>query len=97
MSNPGHMDERGVTTIAPNQEYEFEVPANKSGGTRHDMGALVLFLVANWFVNGETVLIDGGVSVQSHFVSMRYILLTWVGRLCSGTHLLTESDARESK
>ena len=26
------------------------------------MGALALFLVANWFVDGETVLIDGGVS-----------------------------------
>lgn len=26
------------------------------------MGMLALFLVSNWFVNGETVLIDGGVS-----------------------------------
>ncbi|KAF9486180.1 NAD(P)-binding protein [Pholiota conissans] len=60
MSNPGNMDEQGITTIAPEKEYEFEIPANKAGGTRYDMGSLVLFLVANWFVNGETVLIDGG-------------------------------------
>ncbi|KAF8191226.1 NAD-P-binding protein [Pholiota molesta] len=51
---------KGVTTLPADKEVAFEVPANKSGGTRHDMGALVLFLVANWYVNGETVLIDGG-------------------------------------
>jgi hypothetical protein len=96
MTNPGKMDERGVTTVAP-KEIEFEVPANKGGGSRHDMGSLVLFLVANWFVNGETVLIDGGVSVHPRFILMCYILLMWVGRLCSGIHLLTELDAQKSK
>lgn len=61
MSNPGHMDENNTTTIAPDKKYSFEVPTNNPAGTRHDMGSLVLFLVTNWFVNGETVLIDGGV------------------------------------
>lgn len=65
MSNPGHMDDKGVSTIAPEKKYGFEVPASSTGGTRYDMGALVLFLVSNWFVNGETVLIDGGVSCIS--------------------------------
>jgi hypothetical protein len=74
MTNPGQMDEKGVTTLPADKEIAFEVPANKSGGTRHDMGALVLFLVANWYVNGETVLIDGGVSVQSRSVFMCYVL-----------------------
>ncbi|KAF9486278.1 NAD(P)-binding protein [Pholiota conissans] len=60
MSNPGSIDDKGINTIAPETKIVFEVPANHAGGTRHDMGALVLFLVANWFVNGETVLIDGG-------------------------------------
>lgn len=41
----------------------FKVPTVKTGGTNRDVGSLALFLVANWFVNGETVLIDGGVSV----------------------------------
>ncbi len=62
MSNPGHMDDVGVSTIGPEKKYGFEVPASSTGGTRYDMGSLVLFLVSNWYVNGETVLIDGGVS-----------------------------------
>ncbi|KAJ7112562.1 NAD-P-binding protein [Mycena epipterygia] len=36
----------------------FQIPSGV--GTPRDMGSLALFLVANWFVNGETVLIDGG-------------------------------------
>ena len=56
------MDNVGVSTIAPEKKYGFEVPASSTGGTRYDMGSLVLFLVSNWYVNGETVLIDGGVS-----------------------------------
>ncbi|KAH9923016.1 NAD-P-binding protein [Amylocystis lapponica] len=37
--------------------------ASGGGGTNRDVGSLALFLVANWFVNGETVLIDGGSSL----------------------------------
>jgi len=29
-------------------------------GSHRDMGSLAIFLVSNWYVNGETVLIDGG-------------------------------------
>ncbi|KAF8958866.1 NAD-P-binding protein [Flammula alnicola] len=56
----GTTNELGVSSIPPDLELNFEVPASHAGGTRHDMGSLALFLVANWFVNGETVLIDGG-------------------------------------
>ncbi|KAF8970366.1 NAD-P-binding protein [Flammula alnicola] len=56
----GTINELGISTISPDKEIKFEVPANRTGGSRHDMGSLALFLVANWFVNGETVLIDGG-------------------------------------
>ena len=45
-------------TQAPPEDGSQPIPA----GSRSDVGALVLFLVSNWFVNGETVLIDGGVS-----------------------------------
>lgn len=42
------------------QMRAFRVPTVSTGGTNRDVGSLALFLVANWFVNGETVLIDGG-------------------------------------
>ncbi|KAF8638196.1 hypothetical protein AX16_010542 [Volvariella volvacea WC 439] len=45
--------------LPPNEAFGFTVPNVPSGSPR-DMGTLALFLVANWFVNGETVLIDGG-------------------------------------
>ncbi|KAI0353961.1 NAD-P-binding protein [Trametes cingulata] len=67
MSAPGTMDALGQSKVPPNRPFAFEVPLSRpveSGmqraGTNKDMGALVLFLVANWFVDGETVLIDGG-------------------------------------
>ena len=52
------------------KQLDFDVPTRQApdskglhvGGTNRDMGTLALFLVANWFVNGDTVLIDGGVS-----------------------------------
>jgi NAD(P)-dependent dehydrogenase (short-subunit alcohol dehydrogenase family) len=46
----------------------FKVPWDGRGSPR-DMGALALFLVSNWFVNGETVLIDGGVRSSSSGLS----------------------------
>ena len=47
--------------------WGFEVPADQPdgsiGGQPRDVGSLAMFLMANWFINGETVLIDGGVSL----------------------------------
>lgn len=57
-------DDLGVTYIPPGTPWPLEIPAG-SLGSRVDMGTLVLFLVANHYVNGETVLIDGGVSAAS--------------------------------
>lgn len=45
------------------QTRSFRVPTVSTGGTNRDVGSLALFLVANWYVNGETVLIDGGVGL----------------------------------
>lgn len=70
MSAPGSADSTGQSRLPPGFAAAFEVPASRPvdpgtqrAGTNKDMGALVLFLVANWFVDGETVLIDGGVSI----------------------------------
>lgn len=70
MSAPGTMNEFGQSRVPKGRAFAFEVPVSRPAadgqpraGTNKDMGALVLFLVANWFVDGETVLIDGGVSV----------------------------------
>lgn len=60
MAAPGTSDSLGTSTMS--KQAAFESPANPGGGSRFDMGMLALFLVSNWFVNGETVLIDGGVS-----------------------------------
>ncbi|KAI9062135.1 NAD-P-binding protein [Trametes sanguinea] len=64
MTAPGTADAIGQSKLPPTKQFQFEIPLSRSGehraGTPKDMGALVLFLVANWFVDGETVLIDGG-------------------------------------
>lgn len=77
MTAPGTIDSQGLSHANEKivEELSFEVPTRQAsgsggpnvGGTNRDMGSLALFLVANWFVNGETVLIDGGVS--SNFFS----------------------------
>ncbi|KAJ7756073.1 hypothetical protein DFH07DRAFT_821027 [Mycena maculata] len=51
-------DELGRSTLPSSVDFGFEIPSGV--GSTRDMGSLALFLVANWFVNGETVLIDGG-------------------------------------
>ncbi|KAF7329995.1 NAD(P)-binding protein [Mycena kentingensis (nom. inval.)] len=58
----GKVDALGTSSISPAEraKFGFEVPTAAGSGTARDMGTLALFLVANWFVNGETVLIDGG-------------------------------------
>jgi len=69
MTAPGTMDAVGQSHLPPDKSFPFEIPVSQPtepglqaeiGGTNRDMGSLVLFLVSNWFVNGETVLIDGG-------------------------------------
>lgn len=68
MTAPGTMDATGTSHIPEGRVPGFDIPTRQApntgvpllGGTNRDMGSLVLFLVANWFVNGETVLIDGG-------------------------------------
>lgn len=76
MTAPGSIDAAGIShlesketgTIPPERMPLFEVPCRQApntgvpllGGTNRDMGSLALFLTANWYVNGETVLIDGG-------------------------------------
>ena len=71
MSAPGTVDELGQSHFSPDSKFAFEVPTSRPvppgtwrSGSNKDMGALVLFLVSNWFVDGETVLIDGGVSAM---------------------------------
>lgn len=54
-------DTHGVSALPASFQAPFEIPTESGVGSTRDMGSLVLFLVANWFVNGETVLIDGGV------------------------------------
>ena len=61
MAAPGTSNNLGISSLA-STNIPFESPVRKEGGSRFDMGMLALFLVSNWFVNGETVLIDGGVS-----------------------------------
>ncbi|KAJ6563575.1 hypothetical protein DFH09DRAFT_477668 [Mycena vulgaris] len=55
-------DENGVSVLPAGfaAHMPFEIPTDAGVGSTRDMGTLALFLVANWFVNGETVLIDGG-------------------------------------
>ena len=71
MTAPGTADETWQSKFPANKAAAFEVPVSRPVapgqqrvGTNKDMGALVLFLVANWYVDGETVLIDGGVSAM---------------------------------
>ena len=72
MSSPGTMDALGQSSLQGRTFEGIEVPVSapvasgeQRAGTRKDMATLVLFLVANWFVDGETVLIDGGVRICS--------------------------------
>ncbi|KIJ64874.1 hypothetical protein HYDPIDRAFT_111531 [Hydnomerulius pinastri MD-312] len=60
LSAPGTADELGLSHATTVMLPPLTPPDIPTGGTPRDIGSLVLFLVANWFVNGETVLIDGG-------------------------------------
>ncbi|KAI0065798.1 NAD-P-binding protein [Artomyces pyxidatus] len=63
MSHPGHSNDLGQTSH-DTAEFPFEVPANKAGGSPRDIGAVALALISNWFINGETVLVDGGTHLK---------------------------------
>ncbi|KAH7887894.1 hypothetical protein F5I97DRAFT_1926305 [Phlebopus sp. FC_14] len=65
MSAPGSIDPATGTSLFPSgTKLAFEIPTVPTGGTRIDMGSLVLCLVTNWYINGETVLIDGGLLLK---------------------------------
>jgi len=64
MSAPGSQDAVGLSHAPKEMTLEFDIPTVQTGGTNRDMGTLALFLIANWFVNGETVLIDGGILLK---------------------------------
>ncbi|KAF9224293.1 NAD(P)-binding protein [Gyrodon lividus] len=65
MSAPGSIDPAtGVSLIPPGTKLHFVVPTVQTGGTHRDMGSIVLSLVANWYINGETVLVDGGLLLK---------------------------------
>ncbi|KAJ3921247.1 hypothetical protein F5877DRAFT_76388 [Lentinula edodes] len=78
MSLPGHSNEAGIAVAPSDKKWGFEIPTVKTGGTKHDVGALALCLITNWFINRETVLIDGGVSTSMIVSSLlqAYILQT---------------------
>lgn len=75
MTVPGSADETGSSQGSVPDNMPHLVPCSQpppddgskplTAGSRTDIGSLALFLVSNWFVNGETVLIDGGVSGPS--------------------------------
>ncbi|KAH7928997.1 NAD(P)-binding protein [Leucogyrophana mollusca] len=60
LSAPGTADTLGHSHATLAMLPPLAPPDVPTGGTPRDIGALALFLLANWFVNGETVLIDGG-------------------------------------
>ncbi|KAK0448926.1 uncharacterized protein EV420DRAFT_1566211 [Desarmillaria tabescens] len=61
MSLPGApTDEAGTAIVPPNLKMGIEVPIEPGYGKPRDVGSLALFLLANGYVTGETVLIDGG-------------------------------------
>ena len=74
-TGPDGADAAGISHFPKDRVgHDFAVPVTMRAdhesaapyGTARDMGAVVLALVANWFVCGETVLIDGGVNSQPY-------------------------------
>ncbi|GAA5985400.1 hypothetical protein JCM5350_007753 [Sporobolomyces pararoseus] len=62
MSAPGTVDEFGISSkqgSMESEEFGFETPVGGSG-TAKDVGSVALSLVVNRFVNGESILVDGG-------------------------------------
>ncbi|ORY62867.1 NAD-P-binding protein [Leucosporidium creatinivorum] len=61
MSAPGSVDSYGVTNKPELQSESmgFKTPVGGSGGPK-DVGSVALSLLVNRFINGETILVDGG-------------------------------------
>lgn len=54
----GESDEKQKSAI-PKEKYEQKVPAGRPGKDE-DMASTVLFTVANQYLNGQTIVVDGG-------------------------------------
>ncbi|KIK95125.1 hypothetical protein PAXRUDRAFT_827312 [Paxillus rubicundulus Ve08.2h10] len=54
----------GLSFIPPGTKLDFVVPTVPTGGTHRDIGSVVLSLVANRYISGETVLVDGGLHLE---------------------------------
>lgn len=96
MAKPGGADELGQVVIEEDFETGFVSPANRGGGSNRDMGSLALMLIANWFINGETVLIDGGVSFPSLCVYTYLILTACIVLTCAPFFILVNQAPGES-
>ncbi|GAA6056260.1 hypothetical protein JCM3770_007281 [Rhodotorula araucariae] len=61
MSAPGTVDEWGVSRNqgTPSEQFGFRTPVGGSGSAT-DVGSTALNLVVNRFINGESILVDGG-------------------------------------
>ncbi|TFK51108.1 NAD(P)-binding protein [Heliocybe sulcata] len=61
MNSPGTVNELGIPTGPPASSWDaFMIPLGVSSAPNRDIGTVVLMLVANWYISGETVLVDGG-------------------------------------
>ncbi|QKX54619.1 uncharacterized protein TRUGW13939_01707 [Talaromyces rugulosus] len=54
----GASDEKQKSSL-PKEQYEKKVPAHRPGSDQ-DMGSAVLFVATNQYLNGQTVVVDGG-------------------------------------
>lgn len=48
----------------PKENFENKVPAGRPGNDR-DMGATILFVATNQYLNGETITVDGGYTLRT--------------------------------
>jgi NAD(P)-dependent dehydrogenase (short-subunit alcohol dehydrogenase family) len=46
-------------SFLPKEKYEGKVPAGRPGKDE-DMGSAILFAVCNQYLNGQTIVVDGG-------------------------------------
>lgn len=67
----GQRDDTGNWIADDKKQISFEVPAGLQGGSNRDMGATALLLVANHYINGETILVDGGVRITLYYLQRR--------------------------
>jgi NAD(P)-dependent dehydrogenase (short-subunit alcohol dehydrogenase family) len=54
----GESDDKQKNVI-PDEKYQGKVPAGRAG-RQEDMGSAVLFAVTNQYLNGQSVVVDGG-------------------------------------